>query len=76
MYLGVQDLLPLWSQVVHNAVDGSFQGDAPDEEDGENQVRERGRKVHHLEHTRAVGQIRADLPKILILEVLRHVAAP
>lgn len=49
MYLGVQDLLPLWSQVVHDAIDGSFKSDAPDEEDGENDVGERGREVHHLE---------------------------
>lgn len=48
-YLCIQDLLPLWRQVVHDAVDGPFQGDAADEQDGENHVRERGRKVHHLD---------------------------
>lgn len=66
MYLGVQDLLPLWSQVVHDAIDGSFKSDAPDEEDGENDVGERGREVHHLEHTGAAGQMGADLRWILI----------
>lgn len=65
-YLGVQDLLPLWSQVVHDAVDGSFKGDAPDEEDGENDVRERGGEVHHLEHTGPAGQISGSADRILI----------
>lgn len=51
-YLCIQDLLPLWRQVVHDAVDGPFQGDAADEQDGENHVRERGRKVHHLDTRR------------------------
>lgn len=30
-YLCIKDLLPLWSQVVLDAVDGSFEGDATDE---------------------------------------------
>lgn len=48
-YLCIKDLLPLWSQVVLDAVDGSFEGDATDEQDGENDVGERGREIHHLD---------------------------
>lgn len=47
-YLRVKDFLPLGGQVVLNAVDGSIQGDATDEQDGENNVRESSREIHHL----------------------------
>lgn len=40
--------MPLGSQVVLDAVDGSFQGDAADEQDGQNDIGERGCEVHHL----------------------------
>ena len=51
-YLCIEDLLPLWSQEVHDAIDGSVQSDATDEEDGQNDVRERGCEVYNL-HTHA-----------------------
>lgn len=47
-YLCIKDFLPLWSQVVLDAVDGSIQGDATDEEDSQNNIRECGCEVHHL----------------------------
>lgn len=47
-YLRVKDLLPLWRQVVFDAIDGSIQGDATDEQDGENNVREGSREIYHL----------------------------
>lgn len=47
-YLRIEDLLPLWGQVVLDAVDGSIQGDAADEQDGEDHVRESSREIHHL----------------------------
>ncbi len=51
-YLCIKDLLPLWSQVVLDAIDGSIQGDATDEQDGQNKIGECGCEVHHLDtHT-------------------------
>lgn len=47
-YLRVKDFLPLWGQVVLDAIDGSIQGDATDEQDGEDHVRESSREIHHL----------------------------
>lgn len=51
-YLRIKDLLPLWGQVVLDAVDGSVQGDATDKQDGQNDIGERSCEVHHLDtHT-------------------------
>lgn len=51
-YLCIKDLLPLWSQVVLDAVDGSIQSDTTDEQDGQNHIGECGCEVHHLDtHT-------------------------
>lgn len=47
-YLRIKDFLPLWGQVVLDAVDGSIQGDATDEQDGEDHVRESSCEIHHL----------------------------
>ena len=47
-HLGLQDLVPLWGQVVLDARGGSFQGHTTEEQDGQHHVGECGRKVHHL----------------------------
>lgn len=48
-YLCIEDFLPLWGQVVLDAVDSSIEGDTTDEQDGENHIGERGREIHHLD---------------------------
>lgn len=47
-HLGLQDLVPLGGQVVHDAGEGSFQGHTSDEQDGQHHVGKRGCEVHHL----------------------------
>jgi hypothetical protein len=47
-HLGLQDLVPLWGQIVHDTREGSFQGHSTDKQDGQHHVGESGREVHHL----------------------------
>lgn len=52
--------MPLWGQVVLDSVDGSVERDSTDEQDGEDNIRERGCKIHHLHgetHTHKDNQI-------------------
>ena len=50
--LCVKNLLPLWSQVVLDAIYGSVQGDATDEQDRQNNIWECCCEVHHLDTQR------------------------
>lgn len=47
-HLGLQNLVPLWGQVVHDTHEGSFQGHSTNEQNGQHHIGERGREVHHL----------------------------
>lgn len=60
-YLCIKHLLPLWSQVVLDAVDGSIKGDATDEQNGQNHIGECGCEVHHLDKDRQGGEVRYKL---------------
>ena len=51
-YINVEELLPLRSNVEHDAVDWSGQGDSTDEKSDEDDVGENGREVGHLTRAR------------------------
>lgn len=47
-YLGIQDLVPLRCQIIHDPGDGSLQGNATNKEDGEDHIGEGGCEIDHL----------------------------
>lgn len=58
-HLGLQNLVPLWGQVVHDTHEGSFQGHSTNEQNGQHHIGERGREVHHLrQDTGSMGSSR------------------
>lgn len=54
-HLGLQDLVPLWGQVVHDTREGSFQGHSTNKQNGQHHIGECGCEVHHLGQDRLRG---------------------
>ena len=47
-YLSIEKLIPLWQKEVDDAIDRSFQSEATDEQDGQDNVGEERSEVHGL----------------------------
>lgn len=61
--------MPLGSQVVLDSVDGSIKGDTTDEQDGENNIRERGCEIHHLDRETHAHKHNQTMWFFIILEI-------
>lgn len=60
-YLGVPKATEVWIKVKQDSLGCPGQGDSPDQQNNQHEVRERGREIHHLgggqrdKHERAAG---------------------